>query len=163
MVRIMKPFQIAFFHLAIHMWSSSTFLLRFDSSLLFFCSLFLKFLNNIQLHGCIIFMYVYVCVCTQSCPTLCSTMDCSLSGSSIHGIFQVRIMEQVASSRESSKPRDWTQVSCISSPALQADSLPLTPPLLIHILLVGYLDWFQVLEIKNKASVNIHMWVYMWL
>ena len=30
---------------------------------------------------------------TQSCPTLCDPMDCSLSGSSIHGIFQARVLE----------------------------------------------------------------------
>ena len=29
----------------------------------------------------------------QSCPTLCDPMDCSLSGSSIHGIFQGRVLE----------------------------------------------------------------------
>ena len=29
----------------------------------------------------------------QSCPTLCNPMDCSLPGSSIHGIFQARVME----------------------------------------------------------------------
>ena len=42
-------------------------------------------------------------------------MDCSLPGSSIHGIFQARILEWVAISfsRRSSQPRDWTQVSCI--------------------------------------------------
>ena len=28
---------------------------------------------------------------TQSCPTLCDPMDCSLPGSSIHGIFQARV------------------------------------------------------------------------
>ena len=32
----------------------------------------------------------------QSCPTLCDPMDCSLSGSSLHGIFQVRVLEWVA-------------------------------------------------------------------
>ena len=32
---------------------------------------------------------------TQSCPTLCDPMDCSLSGSSVHGIFQARILEWV--------------------------------------------------------------------
>ena len=32
----------------------------------------------------------------QSCPTLCDPMDCSLSGSSIHRIFQARILEWVA-------------------------------------------------------------------
>ena len=39
---------------------------------------------------------VCVCVCTQSCLTLCSTMDCSLQDSSVHGIFQARILELVA-------------------------------------------------------------------
>ena len=32
----------------------------------------------------------------QSCPTLCNPIDCSLSGSSIHGIFQARVLEWVA-------------------------------------------------------------------
>ena len=32
---------------------------------------------------------------TQSCPTLCDPMDCSLSGSSIHGIFQARVLEWI--------------------------------------------------------------------
>ena len=35
-------------------------------------------------------------VCVQLCPTLCDPMDCSLPGSSVHGIFQARILEWVA-------------------------------------------------------------------
>ena len=31
----------------------------------------------------------------QSCPTLCNLMDCSLSGSSVHGILRARILEWV--------------------------------------------------------------------
>ena len=59
----------------------------------------------------------------QSCPTLNDTMDCSPPGSSIHGIFQARILGWVAISfsrgaisfsRGSSWPRDWTQVSRIA-------------------------------------------------
>ena len=51
----------------------------------------------------------------QSCPTLCNPMYCSLPCSSIHGIFQARILEWVAISfsRGSSQPKDWTRVSCI--------------------------------------------------
>ena len=43
-------------------------------------------------------------------------VDCSPPGSSVHGIFQARILEWVAvsSSRESSQPRDWTRVSRIA-------------------------------------------------
>ena len=33
---------------------------------------------------------------TQSCRTLCDPMDCSLSGSTVHGILQARILEWVA-------------------------------------------------------------------
>ena len=48
-----------------------------------------------------------------SCPTLGNPMDCSLPGSSIHGIFQARILEWVAISfsRGSPQPRDQTWVS----------------------------------------------------
>ena len=47
----------------------------------------------------------------QSYLTLCHPMD-----SSVHGIFQARILRQVAIpfSRGSSQPRDWTQASCIA-------------------------------------------------
>ena len=53
---------------------------------------------------------------TQSCPTLCDPMDCSLPGSSVHGIFQARVLEWVATSfsRESSQLRDRILVSRIA-------------------------------------------------
>ena len=52
----------------------------------------------------------------QSCPTLCDLVDCSLPGSSVHEIFQARILKWVAMSpsRRSSWPRDRTHVSCVS-------------------------------------------------
>ena len=52
----------------------------------------------------------------QSCPTLCNPTDCSLSGSSVHGIFQASVMEWIAISfsRGSSRPRNRTGVSCIA-------------------------------------------------
>ena len=30
------------------------------------------------------------------CPTLCDPMDCSLPGSSVHGVFQAKVLEWVA-------------------------------------------------------------------
>ena len=53
---------------------------------------------------------------TQSCPTLCNPTDCSLSGCSVHGIFQARVLEWIAISfsRGSSRPRNWTWVSRIA-------------------------------------------------
>ena len=52
----------------------------------------------------------------QSCATLCDPVDCSLPGSSLHGILQARILEWIAISfsRGSSRLRDQTQVSCIA-------------------------------------------------
>ena len=45
---------------------------------------------------------------SQSCPTLCNPMDCSLPGSPTHGIFQARVLKWVAISFSggSSRPRD---------------------------------------------------------
>ena len=56
----------------------------------------------------------------QSYPTLCDPVDCSLEGSSLHGMLQARILEWVAIpfSRRSSQLR---------SPALQAEFLPSEP------------------------------------
>ena len=55
-------------------------------------------------------------VSAQSCLTLCDLMDCSSPGSSVHRIFQERILEWVAisSSRGSSWPRDQTRISLVS-------------------------------------------------
>ena len=56
-----------------------------------------------------------VCPVTQLCPTVCDPIDCSLPGSSVHGILQARILEWVAISfsRGSSQPRDITSISCL--------------------------------------------------
>ena len=57
----------------------------------------------------------------QSCPTLCELMDCCPPGSSVHGIFQARILERVAISlsRGCSWPRDRTWVSWVSCIAVR--------------------------------------------
>ena len=59
-----------------------------------------------------------VCLISRSCPTLGNPMDCSLPVYSVHGQYsvQARILEWVAmpSSRGSSQPRGWTQVSLIA-------------------------------------------------
>ena len=62
--------------------------------------------GNIQWGVC-----VCVCVCVlvaQSCLTLCNPMNCSVPGSSNHGILQARMLEweTIPFSRGSSQPRD---------------------------------------------------------
>ena len=92
-------------------------------------SLFFHLLNwnIVYLQCCVSFRYItswfslciYACVCAPLLCylTLCDPMSCNMPGSSVHGIFQARILEWVAisSSRISSWPKDQTHVSCISS------------------------------------------------
>ena len=54
-----------------------------------------------------------LCMCAQSCRTLCNPVDCSLPGFSVHGISQAKTVEWVAisSSRGSSRLSDQTPVS----------------------------------------------------
>ena len=65
-------------------------------------------------------IYIFIhkhccCLVTKSCPTLLQTLDCSPSGSSVHGVLQARILELVAVSSSSgfSQPRGWTYISYI--------------------------------------------------
>jgi len=78
-------------------------------------SLYLLIIFNLVV---ILFLVLSPCVCAkllQPCPTLCDPMDCSSTGSSVHGLFQARILEWFAmpSSRGSSWPRDRTHISCL--------------------------------------------------
>ena len=62
---------------------------------------------------------------TQSLLTLCNPVDCSLPGSSVHGILQARILEWVAISFSRDLPNPGIEPG---SPALQADILLSEPP-----------------------------------
>ena len=71
---------------------------------------------NFQKHLCI--KLRFACMWSevaQSGPTLCNPIDCSLPGSSVHGIFQGIVLEWVAisCSRGSFQPRARTRVSHI--------------------------------------------------
>ena len=76
-------------------------------------------------------LYISLILCesesevSQSCLTLCDPVDCSLTGFSVNGIFQERILEWVAISfpRGTSRPGIGPR-----SPTLQTDSLPSEPP-----------------------------------
>ena len=64
-----------------------------------------------------IYIRAYMCVLVvQFCPALCNHTDCSPPGSSVHGIFQTRMLEWISIpfSKGSSQPRNQTWVSCIA-------------------------------------------------
>ena len=98
-------------------------------------------------------MRVSVLSCFSRVGLFCDPMDCSLPGSSVHGIFQTRILEWISSSRGSSCPRDWTCVSyssCISRQFLyhwvtwEAQGLERT-----------YVHRYRYIDIDMSISVNI--------
>ena len=99
---------------------------------------------------------------------LCVPMDCSPPVSSVHGIFQVRILEWVAisSSRGSSQPNDQTQVSCMSCvpctsrwvlyhcstwETLRGSELIIKIPLVAHLVL-RYALQLKITACATKAS-----------
>ena len=67
------------------------------------------FLNSLFLS-----VFLFCCLVAKSSLTLCNPMDGSPPSSSVHGISQTGILEQVAISfcRGFSQPRDWTRVFC---------------------------------------------------
>ena len=91
-----------------------------------------------------------LCVCCHfSRVRLWDSMDCSLPGSSVHGILQARILEWVAMPSSRVFPtRDQTHISY-----WQASSLPLAPP--------GVPQVFKCISsliIRDWYSTDIHVW-----
>ena len=62
---------------------------------------------------------------TQSCPTLCDPVDCSLPGFSVHGFLQARILEWSPFPSPGDLPDPGIKPE---SPALEADALTSEPP-----------------------------------
>ena len=90
--------------------------------------------SHFLLQGTCICVYIHMwCVCAlcsfmKLCLTLCNPMDCSPPGSSVHGIFQVRILKWVAISfsRGSSWPLE-IEYACSASPALEGEFFTTEP------------------------------------
>ena len=70
--------------------------------------------NNLNLFS--ISIWGIVVLIAQSCPTRCNPTDCRKPGSSVHGIFQAKVLEWITIpfSRGTSWPRDQTWVYCIA-------------------------------------------------
>ena len=85
-------------------------------------------------------------------PPLCDPTDCSLSGSSVHGIFQARVLEWIAISfsRGSSQPRNWTWVSRIAGRLFTIWATREAPDWNISI----YLSKFVVVVIWNLYAIK---------
>ena len=105
------------------------------------------------------------CCCylvAESCLTLCDPTDCSLPGSSVHGSPQARILEWVviSFSRESSWPRDRTQVFCLAGKFFFTTEWPGKPKkktitLLISVSCVNYKGIFSNVHAPCRLSFLI--------
>ena len=97
--------------------------------------------------------FIWVCAfkSLQLCLILCNLMECSLPGSSVHGILQARILEWVAmtSFRASSLPRNQTPVFHIYL-HWQVDSLLLAPCGKLH---YSYVESKIVRPIEAKSRI----------
>ena len=72
---------------------------------------------------------------SQSCLTLCNPMECSTPGSSVHGIFQARILDWVVISYSGDLPDQGVEPTSLTSPTLGGGFLTTMPPgkLQIHL------------------------------
>ena len=75
-----------------------------------------------------VFCKVRVCVCVPSCPVLHNPMDCSLPGSSVHGIFQARILECMPFSTPGDLPDSGIKAVSLVSSALAGRFFTTVPP-----------------------------------
>ena len=98
-------------------------------------------------------------VCLLSYVRLCDPMDCSPPGSSVHGIFQARILEWVTISyfRGSSDP--GMKPTSLGSLALTADSLPTKSPGKSNRHQLNQIRWIKLFiknYLVNTYSSSIH-------
>ena len=71
---------------------------------------------------------VCACVHTQSCPTLCSPMDCSPPGSSVHGIFRPEHWSRLPLPTPGDLPDPGIKPMSLVSPALAGGFFTAVPP-----------------------------------
>ena len=94
----------------------------------------------------------------QSCPTLCDPVDCKLPGSSIHGIFQARVLEWVAIS--------FSQIVSYWRGKMHFLLIlfPFTEPRIVHRLIFFSTFWIRhrtkFQEFKLRKEVGIFLFMY---
>ena len=72
--------------------------------------------------------YAVLCLVAQSCPTLWDPMDHSQPGSSVHGIFQTRLLEEVAIPPLGDLPDSGIKPVSTVSPAFAGGFFTTVPP-----------------------------------
>ena len=104
------------------------------------------------------FIHITACVyaCAQFCPALCNPMNCSPPDSCRHGIFQTRILEQVAISFSTLQHVSTLFLFCGQIIFHCVYTLLFVYPFILS----RHLNSFHILEIINKCSYE-HMYIYL--
>ena len=92
----------------------------------------------------------------QLCPTLCNPMDCSLEGSSVHGIFQVRTLDWVAISffRVFSNP--GIKPMSLMSPALAGRSFTPNTTWEAHLLVTR-----SAFDVRTRSKSRVFIFLFL--
>ena len=99
------------------------------------------------------FLYSVKVLVTQSCPTLCDPMCCSLPGSSVHGFSRWEYWSGLPFPSPGDLPDPGIEPG---SPALQADSLPTEPPGKPFLYCVSYLTSKNIIsDGKDKMGKGL--------
>ena len=104
-----------------------------------------------------------MCVCAQSCPTLFDPLDCSLPGSSVHSIFQARILEWIAIPSPGHIPHLGIEPMSFLAPALAGGFFTTASPGKPYLLILSYLLIFGFVVcafgvLYKKKSLPRLMW-----
>ena len=102
----------------------------------------------------------------QLCPTLCDLMDCSLLGSFIHGIFQARILEEVAVSYSRDLSNPGIEPESLVSPALAGGFFIIAPPGKPRFLLffqVANTECFYTLHLDNTTECKNYLFKHIYV
>ena len=100
----------------------------------------------------------------QSCPTLSDPMDCSLPGSSIHGIFQARVLEWGAIAfskiKQSSQLLDCAIFSANTFPEISVNNVPKASYLCLSLSLFGGICLFMCIYmfVESVSSLFSGSW-----
>ena len=90
----------------------------------------------------------YIRVLAQSCPTLSDPVDCNISGPSVCGIFQARVLESVAMFPSKSFPTQGSNPHLLHLLHWQVDSLSLShlESLCVCVVLLNHKIWNEILS-----------------
>ena len=103
------------------------------------------------------YMRTHTHTVTQSCPTLCNPMNCSLSVSSVHGIIPARILEWVAFSLPRGVPNLGVKPASLVSPALAGRFFRTEPPGTVNIGTKCVFELWFSLAICPRVGLLDHM------